>query len=178
MVFVFVCFLLLFLLLCFFLFCLFVFFWLFLKGEGVGGLCLFCFLKQNFAFILTIFWNEKTIILYELYRYSLSCTCNRSGLYSRQVNCRNTWQLSGTIKIWIFLWNKKKIAITLELEHKLVFGTFPAFHIKTINISKEITLSTYFMPLVSFYAPWKHKKTKGFFMFSGHIVRDQWHEVG
>ena len=31
-----------------------------------------------------------------------------------------------------------------------------------------------FMPLISFNAPWKHQKTRGF-MFSGGIKRHQWH---
>ena len=29
-----------------------------------------------------------------------------------------------------------------------------------------------------FLFPWKHQKTSGFFMFSGIIERDQWHELG
>ena len=37
---------------------------------------------------------------------------------------------------------------------------------------------TYFMPLISFYIPWKHYKTFGFSLFSGGIERDQWHEMG
>ena len=31
---------------------------------------------------------------------------------------------------------------------------------------------THFMPLISFYTPWKHQKTSGFLMFSGDIERD------
>ena len=37
---------------------------------------------------------------------------------------------------------------------------------------------TQYMPLVSFYTPWKHQKTKGFLMFPGVIERHQWHEMG
>ena len=37
---------------------------------------------------------------------------------------------------------------------------------------------TDFMPMVSFYTPWKHQKTSGFLMFSGAIERDQWHKMG
>ena len=33
------------------------------------------------------------------------------------------------------------------------------------------------MSLVSFYNPSKHQKTRGFFMFSGGVERDQWHEM-
>ena len=33
---------------------------------------------------------------------------------------------------------------------------------------------THFMPLVSFYTPWKHQKTRGF-LFSGGIEREQCH---
>ena len=32
---------------------------------------------------------------------------------------------------------------------------------------------TYFIPLVSFYTPWKHQKTSGFLIFSGDIEREQ-----
>ena len=35
---------------------------------------------------------------------------------------------------------------------------------------------THFMPLVSFYTPWKHKN-RGFLMISGGIERDKWHEM-
>ena len=34
------------------------------------------------------------------------------------------------------------------------------------------------MPLISFYNPWKHKKTRAFLMFSRGIEGYQWHEVG
>ena len=37
---------------------------------------------------------------------------------------------------------------------------------------------THFMPLVSFYNPWKHPKTSGFLMISGVIERDHWHKMG
>ena len=37
---------------------------------------------------------------------------------------------------------------------------------------------THFMPLISFYIPWKHQKTRGFLMFSRGMERDQCHEMG
>ena len=37
---------------------------------------------------------------------------------------------------------------------------------------------THFMPLVTFYTPQKHHKTRDFLMFLGGIERDQWHEIG
>ena len=37
---------------------------------------------------------------------------------------------------------------------------------------------TYFIPLVSFYTPWKHQKTSGFLIFSGDTEREQWYEMG
>ena len=38
---------------------------------------------------------------------------------------------------------------------------------------------THSIQLVSlFLSPWKHKKTRGFLMFSGGIERGQWHEMG
>ena len=33
------------------------------------------------------------------------------------------------------------------------------------------------MSQVSFYTPWKDKKTFGIFMFSEGIEEDQWHEI-
>ena len=33
------------------------------------------------------------------------------------------------------------------------------------------------MPLVSFFTPWKPKKTSGSVIFSGGIERDQWYEM-
>ena len=36
----------------------------------------------------------------------------------------------------------------------------------------------HFMPLVSFYTPWKYQKTSSFLIFSGGIERDQWHKTG
>ena len=47
--------------------------------------------------------------------------------------------------------------------------------LKTANNNTRIT---HFMPLISFHAPLKHQKTRGFLMFSGGIERDQWHEAG
>ena len=37
---------------------------------------------------------------------------------------------------------------------------------------------TYFMSLISFDTPLKHQKARGFVMFSGGIIRDQWYEMG
>ena len=42
----------------------------------------------------------------------------------------------------------------------------------------DSNILTHFMPLISFYTPWKHQKTYGCLMFSGDIERDQWHEMG
>ena len=33
------------------------------------------------------------------------------------------------------------------------------------------------MPLLSFYTPWKHQKTRGFGIFSGGKERDQSHDM-
>ena len=37
---------------------------------------------------------------------------------------------------------------------------------------------TYLMSLVSYFTPWKQKKTSDFFMFSGGIERNQGYEMG
>ena len=44
------------------------------------------------------------------------------------------------------------------------------------NILK-MKLLIHFRPLISFYTPYKHQKTKAFLMFSKGIERDQWHET-
>ena len=36
---------------------------------------------------------------------------------------------------------------------------------------------THFMPVLSFYTPWKHQETFGFLMFSGGVESDQWHDM-
>ena len=38
-------------------------------------------------------------------------------------------------------------------------------------------LTLFMLLMVSFYTPWKHKKTSGFRMFLGGIEKDQWHET-
>ena len=38
-------------------------------------------------------------------------------------------------------------------------------------------LVAHFIPLISFYTPWKHEKISDFLTFSGGIERDQWHEM-
>ena len=47
-----------------------------------------------------------------------------------------------------------------------------------VMATAEQNILTHFMPLVSFYTPWKHQKPKGFLMPSMGIERDQWHEIG
>ena len=44
-------------------------------------------------------------------------------------------------------------------------------------VTELLKFLTNFMPLVSFYAPWK-QKNKVFLMFSGGIEKDQWYEMG
>ena len=68
--------------------------------------------------------------------------------------------LENTLR-WI---NKKKKKRFLML-NKLILTSF-------------LSTLTHFMPLVSFYIPWKLQKTRGFLMFSGGIEKDQWHEMG
>ena len=41
----------------------------------------------------------------------------------------------------------------------------------------KISQLTYFMSLVSFFTSVKYQKTSDFFMFSGGIKKDQWHEI-
>ena len=54
----------------------------------------------------------------------------------------------------------------------------PMFHLfQCFRLFRSICV-THFIPLVSFYTPWKHQKTRGFLMFSGGLERDQWHEMG
>ena len=42
----------------------------------------------------------------------------------------------------------------------------------TVNVSL-----IYFMPLISFYNPWKHQHTSSSLMYSGNIEKDQWNET-
>ena len=36
---------------------------------------------------------------------------------------------------------------------------------------------TRLMPVVLFYTPWNHQKTRVFLMFSGIMEKDQWHQM-
>ena len=69
--------------------------------------------------------------------------------------------------------------INLEVIRKLFMTIFPArkyvSNCRSLSKNSRITL-TYFMPLVSFYTPEKHQKTRGILIFSGGIERDQWYE--
>ena len=46
---------------------------------------------------------------------------------------------------------------------------------KFYNARKHLS---HFIPLVSFYTPWKHQRTSGLLMFSGCIEKNQRHEMG
>ena len=50
-------------------------------------------------------------------------------------------------------------------------------HTITIFLWILIIILTHFMPLISFYTPWK-QKISGFLMVVGGIEKDQWHEMG
>ena len=66
--------------------------------------------------------------------------------------------------------NRKKPPISLkELGMCIHWEIFSKIHCRNLN---------YFMPLLSFYTPWKHRKTRGLLMFSEVIERNQWHEMG
>ena len=45
------------------------------------------------------------------------------------------------------------------------------------NFERTVLLA-HFMPLFSFYSPWKHEETVSFLMFSEGIEIDQWYEMG
>ena len=62
-----------------------------------------------------------------------------------------------------------------KLNEKLIFFNAERIY---IEIYIKHTILTRFMPLVSFYIPWKHQKTRGFPMFSGDRERDQWYKMG
>ena len=47
-----------------------------------------------------------------------------------------------------------------------------------ILVTNFINSLTHFMPLSSFYTPWKYQKTSDFLMFSGGIEGGQCNEVG
>ena len=67
----------------------------------------------------------------------------------------------------IFVLRLKNVQLSL-------FDVMSLFCVFIILLTNRLTD---FMPLISFYTPWKHQKTKGFLMFSAGMERDQWHEV-
>ena len=96
----------------------------------------------------------------------------------------NAWSLSKKCHPdFLTLHNIKQDLIKVKLQRKqtkfLVYYSTNIYYLY-FGDSQAMNsfLLTYFMPLVSFYTPWKHQKTSGFLMFSGGIERDQWHEIG
>ena len=78
--------------------------------------------------------------------------------------------------------------INISGEGSLGSGCFCTSNSSVSLLSHNIPLSmlsvnnfraplTHFMPLMSFDTPGKHKKARGFLMFSGGIKRDQWHQM-
>ena len=74
--------------------------------------------------------------------------------------------------------------LKMSLMEKYNFLQWPMFldflnsQSKVCSKLKTIKASAHFMPLVPFYTPWNHQKTRGFLMFSEEgIERDQWHEM-
>ena len=57
---------------------------------------------------------------------------------------------------------------------KSVFGHFS--HSESLEHTKWEQIN-YFMPLVSFCAPWKQKKSKRFFNFLGGLEKEEWHQI-
>ena len=47
-----------------------------------------------------------------------------------------------------------------------------------MNMIIDTTVQTHVMPMISYYTPWKHQKTRAFLMFSGGKERKQWHKMG
>ena len=72
---------------------------------------------------------------------------------------------------YCFLWNRSKWIYLNSLKFYTKFRKVSQFRVWFI-------LNSYFMPLVSFYIPWKYQKTSNFLMFSGGIERNQWHQMG
>ena len=67
-------------------------------------------------------------------------------------------------------WTCPIIAYILEKNFKYLQWNIGANSSKVRSEDSRMT-STHFMPLVSFYTPWKHQKTIGFPMFPGDIER-------
>ena len=105
---------------------------------------------------LTWFWSnisELIFCFYFAWKYKIKHQC-RNLLFNKAARCRPAPLLKRHCNIFIFLWILKGIV----------------FHIKC-SYSFSIFL-THFIPMVSFYTPWKHKKTYGLLMFPGYIERD------
>ena len=72
---------------------------------------------------------------------------------------------------YCFLWNRSKPIYLNSLKFYTKFRKVSQFRVWFI-------LNSYFMPLVSFYIPWKYQKMSNFLMFSGGTERNQWHQIG
>ena len=71
----------------------------------------------------------------------------------------------------------RQIFKNIHFEKHLWTATSRANQLTGFYMMKTLSL-TCFIPLLSFYTPWKHQKSRGFLMFLRDIERDQWDEVG
>ena len=86
------------------------------------------------------------------------------------------------------------VIFTRQISERYILKLFPNFAKVTCHCSHEsdqahkphrllcwepfaLTTLTHFIPLMSFYTPWK-QKIRGSLMFSEAVERDQWHEMG
>ena len=63
-----------------------------------------------------------------------------------------------------------------KLKKKLILNVCKLLLLLPQNI--DLNALIHFMPLFSFYTPWKYQITSGLLMFSGSIEKDQWREMG
>ena len=100
---------------------------------------------------------------------------------------KEIFPISASVNRYLFsakrLWTSLKILFStkhlLAITNILPGGRNRLKHLlrKKTLYKRPKQMLTHFMPLVSFYTPWKYQKAIGFLMFSGCIERDQWNEM-
>ena len=116
-------------------------------------------------------WNFNSVYRVEFF----TCNCN---VILQEFTLQLRWNLNS--------FDQVEISTRAENVHKISHFRMSFFNIFDKTLNKHVPVretswlkrSTNFMPVVTFYTPWKHEKARGFQIFSGRIEKVQWHWSG
>ena len=113
--------------------------------------------KMNNCWIVYHFsWTIQSCLFIYCPNYLMSLLCFFKG---------------DTLCLEIYVFSSVLFAIrkTLHLRCLIRFWIWLCWLSLQFTLSTYSTILTHLMPLISFYAPWKYHKTRGFLIFSGGI---------